>query len=88
MVNGSRHAKSTAKAKWLEFSLPELQSNRKIKKLFHIVNIDIKHDDMSIDRNLITSLQLDIKGSTLSIEWDDAIILHGETPNQQSNIST
>jgi hypothetical protein len=65
---------TSVKTKRLEFSLTELQANRKIEKSFHVVDIGLKNYDMIIGRNLITSLQLDIKGSDLSIKWDDAAI--------------
>jgi transposase InsO family protein len=65
---------TSAKTKRLEFSLPELQANRKIDKSFHIVDIPLKNYDMIIGRDLITSLQLDVKGSNLTIQWDDAAI--------------
>jgi transposase InsO family protein len=65
---------TSAKTKRIEFSLPELQSNRTIEKSFHVVGLDLKNYDMIIGRDLITSLQLDIKGSDLSIKWDDAAI--------------
>jgi predicted aspartyl protease len=63
-----------AKTKRLEFSLPELQSNHIMKQSFHIVGIDLKKYNMIIGRNLITNLQLYVKGSDLSIKWDDAAI--------------
>jgi hypothetical protein len=65
---------TTAKTKKLEFSLPELHANRKIRKSFHIVNLDIKRYDMIEGRDLIIELGLDAKGSDLSIKWDDAAI--------------
>ena len=75
MVHRSRRVLNTnAKTKRLEFSLPELHSNRTIKKSFHVVNINLKNYDMIIGRDLITSVQLDVKGSDLSIKWDDAAI--------------
>jgi predicted aspartyl protease len=65
---------TNAKTKRLEFSLAELHANRKIEKSFHVVDMDLKNYDMIIGRDLITSIQLDIKGSDLSIQWDDAAI--------------
>ena len=65
---------TSIKTKRLDFSLTELESNRKIEKSFHVVDIDIKNYDMIIGRDLMTSLQLDVKGSDLSIKWDDAAI--------------
>ena len=65
---------TSVKTKRLEFSLTELQSSRKIEKSFHVVDIDLKNYEMIIGRDLITSLQLDIKGSDMSIKWDDAAI--------------
>jgi hypothetical protein len=66
--------KTSAKTKRLEFSLPELQAARKIQKSFHVVDINLKNYDMIIGRDLITSIQLDVKGSNMSIQWDDAAI--------------
>ncbi len=65
---------TTAKTKRLEFRLLELNANRNIEKSFHVVDIDLKNYDMIIGRDLITSLQLDIKGSDMSIKWDDSAI--------------
>ena len=65
---------TSAKTKRIEISLPELQANRKIKKSFHVVGLDLTNYDMIIGRDLITSLQLDIRGSDMSIKWDDAAI--------------
>ena len=65
---------TSVKTKRLEFSLTELQANRKIEKSFHVVDIDLKDYEMIIGRDLITSLQLDIKGSNMSIKWDNAAI--------------
>jgi hypothetical protein len=66
---------TSAKTKRLQFSLPELQSARKIEKSFHVLDIKLKNYDMIISRDLITSLQLDVKGSDMSIlKWDDAAI--------------
>jgi hypothetical protein len=65
---------TTAKTKKLEFRLLELNNNRNIEKSFHVVDIDLKNYDMIIGRDLITSLQLDIKGSDMSIKWDDSAI--------------
>ena len=65
---------TSVKTKRLEFSLTELQANRKIEKSFHVVDIDLTNYEMIIGRDLISSLQLDIKGSDLSIKWDDAAI--------------
>ena len=48
---------TNAKTKRLEFSLPELHTNRTIKKSFHVVNINLKNYDMIIGRDLITSVQ-------------------------------
>ena len=60
--------KTSSKTKRLEFSLTELQASRKIEKSFHVVDIDLKNYEMIIGRDLITSLQLDIKGSDMSIK--------------------
>jgi hypothetical protein len=68
------HSKTSAKTKRLEFSLPELQLARKIEKSFHVVDMKLKNYDMIIDRDLITSIQPDVKGSVMSIQWDDAAI--------------
>jgi hypothetical protein len=57
----------SAKTKRLQFSLPELQSARKIEKSFHVVDIELKNYDMIIGRDLITSLQIDVTGSDMSI---------------------
>jgi hypothetical protein len=38
------------------------------------MDIDLKNYELIIGRNLITSLQLDIKGSNMSIKWDDTAI--------------
>ena len=65
---------TSVKTKRLEFSLTELQANRKIQKSFRIVDIDFKNYHIIIGRDLVTSLQLDVKGSDLSIKWDDAAI--------------
>ena len=65
---------TSVRTKRLEFSLTELQANRKIEKSFHVVDIDLKDYEMIIGRDLITSLQLDIKGSNMSIKWDNAAI--------------
>jgi hypothetical protein len=65
---------TTAKTKQLEFCLPELNANRNVEKSFHVVDIELKNYDMIIGRDLITSLQLDIKGSDMSIKWDDSAI--------------
>ena len=65
---------TSSKTKQIEFGLPELHNNRKIKKSFHVVDVDLKNYDMIIGRDLIASLQLDIRGSDLSIKWDDAAI--------------
>jgi hypothetical protein len=65
---------TSAKTKRLQFSLPELQSARKIEKSFHVLDIELKNYDMIIGRDLITSLQPDVKGSNMSIKWDDAAI--------------
>jgi hypothetical protein len=65
---------TSVKTKRLEFSLTELQANRKIQKSFHVVDINLRNYEMIIGRDLITSLQLDVKGSDLSIKWDDAAI--------------
>jgi predicted aspartyl protease len=65
---------TSARTKRLEFNLPELQASRMIDKSFHVVELNIKNYDMIIGRDLITSLQLDVKGSNLSIQWDDAAI--------------
>ncbi len=66
--------KSSAKTKSLEFSLPELQSTRKIRKSFHVVDMEVNHYDMIIGRDLMTSIGLDVRGSDQSIQWDDAIL--------------
>jgi predicted aspartyl protease len=50
------------------------QTNRTMKQSFHIVGIDLKKYGMIISRNLITNLQLNVKGGNLSIKWDDAAI--------------
>jgi hypothetical protein len=65
---------TSAETKRLQFSLPELQSARKMQKSFHVPDIKFKNYDMIIGRDLITSLQLDVKGSDMSIKWDDAAI--------------
>ena len=65
---------TNAKTKKLQFSLPELQSNRQVLKSFHVVDIDLKNYEAIIGRDLITALQLDVKDSDLSIKWDDAAI--------------
>jgi hypothetical protein len=65
---------TSAKTKRLQFSLPELQSARKVEKSFHVLDIELKNYDMIIGRELITSLQLDVKGSDMTIKWDDAAI--------------
>jgi hypothetical protein len=65
---------TTAKTKRLEFRLLELNNNRNVEKSFHVVDIDLKNYDMIIGRDLIASLQLDIKGSDVSIKWDDSAI--------------
>jgi hypothetical protein len=66
--------KTSAKTKRLEFSLPELQAARKIQKSFHVADINLKNYDMIIGCDLITSMQLDVKGSNMSIQWDDTVI--------------
>jgi hypothetical protein len=60
---------TSAKTKRLQFSLPELQSARKIEKSFHVLDIELENYDMIIGLDLITSLQLDVKGSDMSIKW-------------------
>jgi transposase InsO family protein len=65
---------TSAKTKRVEFSLPELHTNRTIKKSFHVLDIHLKNYDMIIGRDLITEIQLDVKGSDLSIKWDDSAI--------------
>jgi hypothetical protein len=65
---------TSAKTKRLQFSLPELQSARKKEKSFHVLDIELKNYAMTIGRDLITSLQLDVKGSDMLIKWDDAAI--------------
>jgi hypothetical protein len=65
---------TTAKTKRLEFRLFELNANRNIEKSFHVVDIDLKNHDVIVGRDLITSLQLDIKGGDMSIKWDDSAI--------------
>jgi hypothetical protein len=65
---------TSAKTKRVEFSLPELHTNRTIKKSFHVLDINLKNYDMIIGRDLITKIQLDVKGSDLSIKWDDSAI--------------
>ena len=59
---------TSVKTKRLEFSLTELQANLEIEKSFHVVDIDLKNYEMIISSDLFTSLQLDIKGSDLSIK--------------------
>lgn len=64
--------KTSAKTERLKFSPPEqLQSARKIKKAFHVADMNLKNYDMIIGGNLITSVQLEVKGSDLSIQWED-----------------
>jgi hypothetical protein len=65
---------TSAKTKLLQFNLLELQSARKIEKSFHVADIELKNYDMTIGRDLITGLQPDVKGSNMSIKWDDAAI--------------
>jgi hypothetical protein len=65
---------TTAKVKRLEFCLPELNANRNIEKSCHVADIELKNNHMIVGRDLITSLQLDIKGSDMSIKWDDSAI--------------
>jgi hypothetical protein len=65
---------TSAKTKRLEFSLPELQSARKVIKQFHFLDIELKNCDIMIGRDLITCLQLDVKGGEMSTKWDDAAI--------------
>jgi hypothetical protein len=65
---------TSAKTKRLQFSLPELQSARKTEKSFNVPDIELKNYDVMIGRDLIPSLQQDVKGSDMSIKWDDAAI--------------
>ena len=65
---------TSAKTKRIKVSLPELQANRKVKKSFHVVGLALTNYDMIIGRDLITSLQLDIKSSDMVIKWNDAAI--------------
>jgi hypothetical protein len=40
----------------------------------HVQDIEFKNYDVTIGHDLITSLQPDVKGSHMSIKWDDAAI--------------
>jgi hypothetical protein len=75
--NAVRVLNTSAKTKQLQFSLPELQSARKIEKSFHVLDIELKDYDVMIGPDLVTGLQLDVKGGDMSIKWDDAAIPWG-----------
>jgi hypothetical protein len=77
MVCCRRHVEhncTTAKTKRLEFSLPELNANRNIEKSLHVTVMELKNHGMIIGHDLIASMQLDIKGSNMSIKWDVSAI--------------
>ena len=56
------------------FSLPELHANREVTKSLHIVDTGLSRYKMIIGRDLITKLGLDVRGSDLSISWDEGAI--------------
>ena len=56
------------------FSLPELHANREVTKSLHIVDTGLSRYKMIIGRDLITKLGLDVRGSDLSIGWDEGAI--------------
>ena len=66
---------TSSKTNKTKFIFPELHNNKLIKKSIHVVGSEqILRYDMIIGRDLITELGIDIKGSDLSIYWDDAAI--------------
>ena len=65
---------SSTRTKSMEFTLPELQSSRKIWKSFNVVNTDVAIYDMIIGRDLMTAIGLDIRRSDQAIQWEDAIL--------------
>ena len=56
------------------FSFHELHANKIIKQSLHLVDLNINHYDMIIDRDLIRSLGIDINGADMIVHWDDAAI--------------
>ena len=56
------------------FSLPELHANREVTKSLHIVNTGISRYKMIIGRDLISKLELGVRGSDLSIGWEEGAI--------------
>jgi hypothetical protein len=45
-----------------------------MEKSFHVPDMELKNYDVIIGRDLITGLQPEVKGSDMSIKWDDAAI--------------
>ena len=60
--------KSQSKTKSLEFTFPEMNSSRKIRKSFHAVDMENAHYDMIIGRDLMTSIGLNVRGSDQLIQ--------------------
>ena len=56
------------------FSFPELHSNKQISQSPHVVDLNIYRHDMIIGLDLIRFLGIDIRGSDMTIHWDDAAI--------------
>jgi hypothetical protein len=74
MVNSHRTKQLNVENKKVAFSLPELHANRTIKQAFHVVDVDLKRDNMIIGQYLIQRLGLEIKGNNLLVKWDDDVI--------------
>ena len=53
---------------------PELHANKLINQSLHVVDLNIDRYDMIIGRDLIRSLVIDIHGTDMTINWDDASI--------------
>ena len=56
------------------FSFPELHANKLINQSLHVVDLNIDHYDMNINRDLIRPLVIDINGAGMNIHWGDAAI--------------
>ena len=56
------------------FSFPELHANKLINQSLHVVDLNIDRYDMIIGRDFIKSLGIDIHGTDITIDWDNASI--------------
>ena len=67
---GLFQTKGTSK---VQFRLPEFFDDRIIEHRFHITNQKSNYD-IIIGQDLLSQLKIDIKFSTMSINWDDAVV--------------